>query len=114
MPSSFEKPITKIHPTVLAPQVSQRPWIRKYQEDLAKRTDQAHKRAIPDPFEGKVKSAAMTGPISAYFEQYAEWLKERAARAKQERTERLQEIHPEPREKPKKASECKLYPKIWV
>lgn len=86
--------------------MSQRPWVQKYQDKLAERAELARKRAIPDPFEGKVKPAAMSGPISAYFDQYAEWLKERASKAKEERAVRLQEIHPQPREKPKKASEC--------
>lgn len=108
MPRPFEEPITKIHPSVLAPSVSQRPWISSYQKELSERTELARRRAIPDPFEDKIKRAALTGPISAYFDQYAVWLKERAAKAKAERAERLEVLHPKPLEKPKKASECKF------
>lgn len=100
LPTGFSEPITRVKLRAMADAVSMRPWIRNYRVQLARQTELYRKRTMPDPFSApitKVKESAKTGPVSEYFDQYSEYLKERTEKAKAERVRRLEALNPEPR-----------------
>lgn len=112
LPSGFSEPITRVKLRALAKEVSDRPWVKRYQKDLQRFAEDYRKRILPDPFvdpRSGVKYSAKKGPTRPYFEKYSEFLKSIAVKAAQERDQRMAELHPEPRPlPPKRPKDCKF------